>query len=166
MVELHLENRTDPLGSELSLIQKVHQCVGLEAMKCRTSKELGARKKAVTSILVSLLQNLLIPTRTRDAKIKSFAASIVDKAIKLRDQMTEEREVYRCTLPYHGDLFNEDLHQLGSPSRESGGNIQLCAFPGLTRLTAFNLPTQGPFATTVVKARVIRDIEWRTWGGC
>lgn len=161
-----MDDRIKPLGSELSTTQKVHQCVGMEAMKYRTSKELVTRKKEVKKILIFLLQKLLTPTRSRDAVIKSFAADIIDKAIKLRDQMTEEHEVYHCTFPSHGDLFNEDIHQLRDQSRESGGNIQLCAFPGLTRLTTFNLPSQRSYSPSVVKASVIRDLEWKMWGGC
>lgn len=108
---------------------------------------------------------LFPPTRSREGIVKSFAATIVDKAIKLRDQMTEEHGVYRCTLPHYGVLFNEDIHQLGNPSRESGGEIKFCAFPGLTRLTTFDAPSQDPFPATIVKAKVIRDIELRMWGG-
>ena len=98
-------------------------------MKCRTSKEFSARKKDVTTSLYSLLQKLFPPTRSRDSMLKSFSATIVEKAIKLRDQMTEEHGVYRCTLPYYGDLFNEGLHQLGNPSGESGGNITALHIP-------------------------------------
>ena len=156
------DNRTDRLGFELSTIQQVHQYVGIEAMKYRTPKALGSRKKATASNLCSLLQRL-VPSR--ESIIKALAVSIVEKAINLRDQMTEEHEIYQCNLPYCGDPFNEGHHQLGSPSGDSGGSIHLCTFPGLTRFTVFNHPIQERFVATVVKARVIRDSEWRVWGG-
>jgi hypothetical protein len=107
-----------------------------------------ARKTAYIVQIINLLQ-LLLPA-TSNEKLETFVIKIIHKSIALRDAMTEEQAVYRSFVLDRGDPLDESIAQVAD-GEELTGNVLMCTFPGLRRLTVQN---QRKEFVSVVKATV------------
>lgn len=110
----------------------VRQAIGRATLSRPKLEDLKTRRETVIQNLCSLLQELL-PTSQVD-RIRGFVEKIIDKAISLRNAMTQEQAIYRCYFPHTGDSFNEITAQVANGEKNTG-NVLICTFPGLYRFT-------------------------------
>ena len=61
-----------------------------------------------------------------------IAEKVIDKAIILKNSMTEEQAIYNCFWPYCGSAFEEN-HSENAEEGENG-SVFACTFPGLGRI--------------------------------
>jgi hypothetical protein len=90
-------------------------------MRGSVSKELGD------------LLSLLFPFHARQ-ELDEFATKVIDDAIAIRNQMTEEKVLYRCFLLYGGERFEAVLGEARDPDA-AGETVALCLFVGVERLS-------------------------------
>jgi hypothetical protein len=56
---------------------------------------------------------------------------VIDKAIVLKNSMTEEQAIYHCFWPNCGGGFDERYYEVAEEGQN--GNVFACTFPGLAR---------------------------------
>jgi hypothetical protein len=111
-------------------------------------KELPVKQSACVTSLTDLLCGLLPASKPKD--IESGVAKFIDRAVKLKYDMTEEQAVYRCFLVDNGQAIDEKF--LSVPDeRYVGCVVFLCTFPGLQRMVIHEGKTVN---LTVVRAAV------------
>jgi hypothetical protein len=84
---------TSALGHDYPTILAIRQSLGKSILKSH-QPNLPSAKRQLLSFLTHLLQLLLPKSSTKD--IESGCAKFVDKAVGLKNSMTEEQAVYRA----------------------------------------------------------------------
>ena len=85
-----------------------------------------------TEVMVELGDFLykLLPRATPEA-IGEVVLRIVDKAIYLKNAMSEEQALYHCFWINYGEEHNENCTEVAN--EDETGRVLLCTFPGLAR---------------------------------
>lgn len=97
--------------------------------------------------LTHILSRLL--PRSNPEDIEAAVSKWIDKAVTLRNAMTEEQAIYRCFIPDTGDQFSDEVME--GAEENPAGQVLLCTFPGLDRLI---LKDGEKVSVAVVKASV------------
>jgi hypothetical protein len=91
-------------------------------------KDQEARKEKVIQQLERAMK-LLLPGKPDD--IHSIVTQIVDKAVTLANDMTEEQILFRCYMIHAGQQPTEAIVHVADS--EQTGRVILCTFPGFGR---------------------------------
>jgi hypothetical protein len=110
---------------------RIRQATGRAATEAQGNDVEAARASAINPLI--LLLRLLLPN-TSSEKIQNFAVQIVDKAISLRREMTEEQAIYRFDFCDNGDEFDDNWMEV-STGETPMGKVIMCTFPGIRRFT-------------------------------
>jgi hypothetical protein len=73
---------------------------------------------------------ILLPL-SKEEDIFKFAGKMVDKAIELKNTMTQEQALYQCFCPDSGQAFDDRYAEVSD--EEQAGTVLACTFPGLAR---------------------------------
>jgi hypothetical protein len=112
-------------------ILTIRQAVGQAAL-FEAQQNAEPTRHAVTVELATMLCELL--PLSKDQRIQEFASKVVKKTIGVRNAMTEEKGIYRCFLIDCGDTFDQRVAKV-SELEVPVGNVLLCMFPGVQRLS-------------------------------
>lgn len=118
-------------GDPLAKILTVRQSIG-KAMISMQAENVEPLKSRLTEDLITILRALL--SNSKEERLKSFAAKTMDKTIRLRNAMTKEQAIYRCSFVDYGEKFDKSLIQV-APGEDEAGLVVMCLFPGLHCLT-------------------------------
>lgn len=141
---------------EFSKILLIRQAIGQAVLQSKERQTDTYRQWTVQNLLI-VLQKLLPETPVN--RIEEFVEKVVDKAITLKDAMTEEQAVYRCFFVAYGTNFDESIIQIAH-GEETNGKVLMCTFPGLGRLI---IQDQKKMFITVVKACAKLEAVSRSW---
>jgi hypothetical protein len=109
-------------------------------MRGSLSKELGN------------LLSQLFPFHARH-EFDEFANKVIDDAIAVRNQMTEEKVLYRCFLLHGGEKFEAVSGEARDPDT-AGDTVSLCLFIGVERLSVGENNRKGFVLVTRAKVDV------------
>lgn len=112
----------------------VRQSLGKATLSAQKFTAEQCRSTSITQTIKFL--KLLLPATTEE-KLEAFVTKIVNKSVALRNAMTEEQAVYRSFVLDRGYDFDESIAQVAD-GEEVTGNVLMCTFPGLRRLTVRN----------------------------
>ena len=106
----------------------IHQALGRGAGQFSPERATGCR----TDVMVELGNLLvrLLPRCTQET-ISGTVLKMVDKAIYLKNAMSEEQALYHCLWNDYGEEYKENCVEV--TNEDEMGRILLCTFPGLTR---------------------------------
>lgn len=127
----------------------IHQNKGRGAIRlAKTHRK--QRKEEVVAGLSGILLRLML--QTTDGTIGPVVTKIVEKAVQLKDLITEEQALYDCFWADCGSEIQEELVEVGE--EDPSGKVSLCTFPGLSR----TVKEDDKVSTeTVVKSNVLLE---------
>jgi hypothetical protein len=137
------------LGKVLSIRQSLGQAA-LSHTKLLKSPSPSIMKESLSKELGDLL-HLLFPLHEKLVS-NEFAKKVIDDAIIVRNQMTEEKVLYRCFLLDGGEKFVPGAAEARDPDAV-GEKVSLCLFVGVERLSVREEDNRKEFIV-VTKAKV------------
>lgn len=127
------------------MLGTIRQAIARAALEsCKSGVD--SKRESFIEELTGIFGLLLPYTRPRD--IESAMLTFVDKAIKLKEAMTEEPAVYRCFIVDSGQSVDESCVEISDDGCVSGV-VLFCMFPGLRQIIIEDQKTQ---ILTLVKA--------------
>jgi hypothetical protein len=118
---------------ELGKVLSIRQSLGQAALShTKQVKSPEIMRESVSKELGNLL-SFLFPFHKR-LEFDEFAKKVIDDAIAVRNQMTEEKVLYRCFLLHGGEKFEAVQAEARDPEAV-GEIVSLCLFVGVERLS-------------------------------
>lgn len=109
----------------------IRQALGRAALQSQIHRpETLKRQETYKLNLTHILSHLLPKSNPQD--IEAAVSKWLEKAVALRNAMTEEQAIYRCFIPDTGEPYTEEVMEVAD--EEPAGCVLLCTFPGLDRL--------------------------------
>src|SRR5271170_5732700 len=128
----------------------IRQAHGQATLRIPTDHDKIELRNHIVHICCTTLRRLL--PFTPDEKLTTFARKIFDKAISLKDAMTQEQAIYRSSMAWSGNRFEERWQKV-EEGESVHGMVLMCTHPSLERV---NLQDGGS-RVSVVKASVKLD---------
>jgi hypothetical protein len=125
----------------------IRQALGQATLRIPTDIDKTKLRNHIVHICGTTLRPL-VPA-TPDEKLLAFAEKVFDKAISLKNAMTQEQAIYRCFMAVSGQTFQEAWQKVAEGERV-GGMVLMCTHPTLCRV---NLQDGGGYMS-IVKASV------------
>ena len=126
----------------------IRQALGRATLRIPTDFDKTKLRNHIVHICGTTLR-VLLPA-TPDEKLLAFAEKVFDKAISLKNAMTQEQAIYRCFMADSGETFVEGWQKVAEGERV-GGMVLMCTHPTLCRV---NLQNRALDYVSVVKASV------------
>jgi hypothetical protein len=138
---------------EFTKILTIRQALGRAALHSQILRPETLKRQETYKInLTHILSHLLPKSNPQD--IEAAVSKWIEKAIALRNAMTEEQAIYRCFIPDIGEPYTEEVMEVAD--EQPAGRVLLCSFPGLDRLI---LKDGKKVSVPVVKASVELEEE-------
>lgn len=102
--------------------------MGRAALNYAKNGAASSRHKLVSQLGDAL--RILLPL-SKEEDIFKVTEKTVDKAIELKNTMTQEQALYHCFCPESGQIFNDFYVEVSD--EEQAGTVLACTFPGLAR---------------------------------
>jgi hypothetical protein len=133
--------------AEACIVRRTVRRCTLQACKDQAALLLEIRTKPLVKALC-----LLLP-RSAPQEIQVFVEEIIDKAIKLKNEMAEEPALYRVFLIAPGQPYRPSIMETFQvkSSYNDGSKVLMCTIPGVNQLRG------DKSWVTILKARVMLE---------